>query len=183
MARKHKTKRRRKNPAFNPKRRRFGRRRYKRNPEFQLSTASMTNTFIDGGVAAVGGVGAAWTANMFGIEGNMKYVYMLGFALLGGFLLQKLNTGIARPFALGAIAVTAYTFAQDKELLAGLSGNGGDQLTLEDWKNLNELKAAIGNGGELGFVPQENMLGFIPQGTEIAGAEGGFDIDAGNSAY
>lgn len=164
--------------VLNRRHRRRSRRRY-HNPEFSLSTTSLTNVAIDGAVAAGGGVSAAWLSNMFGIEGNMKYLFQIGYGLLGGFLLQKLNTGIAKPFALGVLAVTAYQFAQDKQLLEGLglgSLGNSNEMSLQDWQNLENIKRAFQteNVNGLGLIP-ETTQGLIP----LNGADSYEYADAG----
>lgn len=97
-------------------------RRKRRNPEI-LGGGGTTDILMKAGAAGVGGVLPSWITSTFGIEGNMKYLAQLITGAIGYYILGSVGAKkYASPFAFGVIAVTAYQFAKDKDLLAGYYG-------------------------------------------------------------
>jgi len=126
-------------------------RRRRRNPDI-LGGGSTTEIIMKSGAAAAGGISAPWITNVFGISGNMKYLAQLAIGFVGFYIINMAGfRKYATPFATGVIAVTAYNFASDKGLLAGL----GQVYTPGDYSNIYAMNEAAQLTEGMGSVALE----------------------------
>lgn len=136
-----------KNPAVRYKKnrrpvfvgRKRSRRRYRRNPEGLAGVRTNDLLQMTAGAAA-GGIVTPWISGVLQLEGMIKYGAQLIMAAGLYYGLKKIMPRAAVPAAAAAVGVTAYQFAQEKGILAGL---GQDDLTADDIERLNFIREGV----------------------------------------
>lgn len=116
-----------------------GRRRFRKNPADLPGKTTDLLTMAAG--AGVGGVAVPWIGGIFQLEGMVKYAAQLAISLGGFYLLKRVLPNAALPFAAAGVGVTAYQFAQENNILAGLNG-----FNDADMQNFEQMRAAIPMG-------------------------------------
>jgi len=119
------------------------RRKLFRNPIDAALGGKTTDILVMSAGAAAGGIATPWLGGVFQLTGMVKTAAQLGIALAGYYLLGKIGMKkAALPFAAGSVAVTAYEFAKENNILAGL---GGNDLTAIDFANMNAIEQGMGS--------------------------------------
>lgn len=161
---------------------RVRRRKMFRNPIDAMTGGKTTDLLVMGAGAGIGGVATPWLGNIFQLTGMVKYAAQAAIAVAGYYMLNKIGMKkAALPFAAAGIGVTAYQFAQENNILAGL---GSDELTTADLQRLDALSngmGAIPYDQSFGAVAYNQPMGAIPL-NQMAGG-GGYDDDTANADY
>lgn len=117
-------------------------RRMFKNPIDAMTGARTTDLLVSGAGAAAGGIATPWLGNIFQLQGMVKYAAQVGIALAMYYIFNKIGMRKAAvPAAAGGIAVTAYQFAQENNILAGL---GNDYITPGDQDIMNNIASGFG---------------------------------------
>jgi hypothetical protein len=124
-------------------RRRSTRRRLFKNPFDPMTGQRGTDLLVSAAGAGAGGIVTPWIGGVFQLQGMVRWAAQIGIALAGYYMLGKIGMRKAAvPFAAGGVAVTAFQFAQENGILAGLSG---DNLTATDLMNMRAIESGMGN--------------------------------------